>query len=113
MTPMKIIRQSPSHPMLKPLIKFLWLMESDESMMVNQRLMPVCNSDLIVNLSAAITYTRADGVVTSLAGIHLCGIRRQESRVEQRGPLRVIAYWCSISPRGAISIFENAIGKIF
>lgn len=85
--PIETTRKIPSHPILRLLIKYFWLMTSDESEDMDYWLIPVCNADLVVNLSAPITYTHADGSVTQLQGTHICGIRRRPSHVAQKGPI--------------------------
>lgn len=84
------VRRAPAHPMLKSLVRYLWLMISGENESMNHWLMPVCNADLVVNLSFPAKYTYQDGQTTLMTGAHLCGIRMQCCHVVQMGPLRVL-----------------------
>lgn len=78
------------HPMLKHLIKYFWTIKSSAQTVINHKLLPVNNMDIIVNFSAPIKYTSADNVEIVTAKSHFNGIRDEYLTINQVGTLDVI-----------------------
>ena len=88
-------RYQVKHPILKPLIKYFWLIESGQQITVNHQLLPVNNIDLIFNLSSPIKYITANQIEIIPEGFHFNGIRKQAYQINQAGNLKIlgISFW--------------------
>lgn len=84
------IRRAPLNQMLIPYVKYFWSMKAPAHVKIDQWLVPVCNGDLVINLSDPARCTEADGTVAYLKGACICGIRRHCTRIEQGGPVHVM-----------------------
>lgn len=59
-----------NHPILKKLIKYYWLIESQLPIEVNHKLLPVNNIDFILNLSSPIRYLKEEKTEIVPTGFH-------------------------------------------
>ncbi len=87
---LKTTKYKVKHPILKQFIKYYWAIESDETIMVNHKLLPVCNIDFVLNFSTPIKYTSADKKETVQKGFHFNGLRNQYCMINQTGKLNVL-----------------------
>lgn len=102
------IRRTPLNDMLSPYIKYFWSMKAPKSVVIDQWLLPVCNGDLTLNLSAPARCTDAEGAVVMLEGACICGIRRHCTRIEQEGPIHVIG--ASFKAAGLYPFITGSVG---
>lgn len=79
-----------THPELKQLIKYFWVMQGDEQTVVNHKLLPVNSIDVIISLSSPITYITSDGSKIMMRKNHLVGLRDAYLTIHQKGPIDVI-----------------------
>lgn len=86
---LRTIRYPVSHPVLKYLIKYFWVIESNSIISVSHKLLPVSNIDFIFNLSSPIKYITDKEVRTTSTGFHFNGIRDKHYIINQTGNLRV------------------------
>lgn len=90
MNPIKTVRREPSNPALAPYVKYMWSMTAPAGTHMDHWLVPVCNCDLVVNLSSPAHCTGMNGAESVLVGAKICGIRTQSTHIEQKGPIHVI-----------------------
>ena len=77
------------NPLLKPLIKYYWLLESQLPVNICHKLLPVNNIDIIINLSNQINYIKNEKVINT-GMMHFNGIQKQHSRIFQNGKISVM-----------------------
>jgi hypothetical protein len=65
-------------------------MKSDHEAIMQYKLLPVNNIDIVLNFSAPITYTTAQAKKIRVQGYHFSGIRTQSSQVCHSGTLDMI-----------------------
>jgi AraC-like DNA-binding protein len=78
------------HPVLKVLIKYIWVMHSERRVIINHKLLPVGNVDIIINCSAPIKYRSERNSEIVPERFHFSGIRNQYHIIQQAGYLEVI-----------------------
>ncbi len=86
---LQTVRYPVSHPLLKTLIKYFWVIETQSSFEVNHKLLPVSNIDFILNLSSPIKYTMDEKSDITPKGFHFNGIRNRYYKINQKGVLLV------------------------
>lgn len=86
---LRVIRYPVSHPLLRNLIKYFWVIESESIISVNHKLLPVNNIDFIFNFSSQIEYIGDEKVRTTSTRFHFNGIRDKYCIINQTGNLRV------------------------
>ena len=89
--------------MLKNLIKYFWTINNDYKTVVNHKLLPVNNIDVIINYSSPIKYTINNKVVIA-KNAHFSGIRNKHLIINQVGSLDVIGI--------SFFYFEKEIGCV-
>lgn len=87
MPELQITKYPVMHPLLKALIKYFWMMQSEQEVMIRHKLLPVGNIDIVLNCSAPITYRPAQRQEIHAQGFHLTGIRQRYALIEQCGTL--------------------------
>lgn len=87
---LQITKYPVTHPSLKALIKYFWVMRSEQEVMIRHKLLPVGNIDMVLNCSAPMTYLPAQRQAIHASGFHLTGIRQSYALIEQRGTLDLI-----------------------
>jgi AraC-like DNA-binding protein len=103
---LRIERYPVVHPMLKTLAKYFWVLESDAPVIIDKALLPVCNIDLIFNLSGPITYIMEGKPVVS-GRFHFNGILKAPCGVVQTGAIRV--FGISLTSIGAFPILKSPL----
>lgn len=96
-------------PMLKKLIKYYWVIESQSPIEINHKLLPVSNVDFILNLSSPIKYLIDEKTEIVPTGFHFNGIRDKHYFISQTGRLRVIGI--SFFSTGLFPIFKMPISE--
>lgn len=98
-TPLHVTRHAVRDPLLRRLIKYIWIMTSSERVEIDSRMLPVTNTDLVFSQGNTVAYA-ADGLQPVSAGAcHLLGIHTHSHRVHQVGTLAVLGV--SFFPAGA------------
>ncbi|GAK58194.1 transcriptional regulator, AraC family [Candidatus Vecturithrix granuli] len=87
---LQITKYPVTHPLLKTLIKYFWVMRSEQEVMIRHKLLPVGNIDIVLNCSAPMTYRPAQRREIHAQGFHLTGIRQRYALIEQRGILDLL-----------------------
>ena len=101
---MSLIRKySVKNSILKHFIKFYWLMESDLEISIDNKLLPVNNTDIIINYSEPVIYEK-DGKVTVPHRVHFNGIRNRAEIVKQKGKIKV--FGISFYPHGIYPLLK-------
>ena len=90
MPQLQITKYPVKHPSLKALIKYFWVMRSEQEVMIRHKLLPVGNIDIVLNCCAPMTYLPAQRQAIHAPGFHLTGIRQRYALIEQRGTLDLI-----------------------
>lgn len=67
-----IKRYNVENNILKHFIKFYWFMESDSEISIDNKLLPVNNTDIIINYSSPVTYEKTESPLF-LTGFILMG----------------------------------------
>ncbi len=92
------------HPMLRYLIKYYWIMKSDNPVVVNHKLLPVNNIDIIINFSSSIKYSSKNKMEIVTTKAHFNGIRDSHLIINQVGKLDVIGI--SFFPAGLYPLIK-------
>lgn len=98
-----------NHPILKKLIKYYWLIQSQSPIEVNHKLLPVSNIDFILNLSSPIRYLKDEKTEIVPTGFHFNGIRDRYFLVKQTGRLRI--FGISFFSMGLFPILKMPISE--
>lgn len=106
---LRVIRYSVSHPLLRNLIKYFWVIESESIVSVSHKLLPVNNIDFIFNLSSPIEYITDEKVRTTSTRFHFNGIRDKYYLINQTGKLRV--FGASFFPIGLFPILRIPLNE--
>ena len=86
-----IFRRYPVDDMLlKSLVKYFWVLDSQHDLIVKHDLLPVGNIDFILNFSSPISYVLDDDKEIIPRGFHFNGLRNKQYRIQQSGRLQVI-----------------------
>lgn len=106
---LRVIRYPVSHPLLRNLIKYFWVIESESIISVSHKLLPVNNIDFIFNLSSPIEYITDEKVRTTSTRFHFNGIRDKYYIINQTGNLRV--FGASFFPIGLFPILRIPLNE--
>ena len=98
-----------NHPILKNLIKYYWVIQSQSPLEIEHKLLPVCNIDFILNLSSPIKYLKDEKMELAPTGFHFNGISDRYCRINQRGILRV--FGISFFPTGLFPILKIPVSE--
>jgi len=79
---MKIAKHTINAPTLTGIAEFIWRLTSDENI-TGGRLLPVVNTDLIINLSPPIFYTSVAGERIQAPPIHIRNVKLQLQSIDQ------------------------------
>lgn len=86
---LSVTRYSVRNARLKPWVKFIWYLKTDENILLNNKLLPTDSIDIILNLSDIIEYKIENQNYTT-SNIHFNGIRDKHGFIIQRGNIRVM-----------------------
>lgn len=106
---LKTTKYPVNNPILKKLIKYYWLIESQLPIEVNHKLLPVSNIDFILNLSSPIRYLKEEKLEIVSTGFHFNGITDRYFWIKQTGILRVLGI--SFFPIGLFPILKIPISE--
>lgn len=104
---LRIKRYQAKHPILKPLIKYFWVFRSDHKIIINHKLLPVGNIDLVLNFSSPIKYTSDNKNETVPNRFHFNGIRNRYCMINQVGKMNMIGI--SFFPPGLYPFFKTPL----
>ncbi len=96
------------NPLLKPLIKYYWFLESQLPVNVCHKLLPVNNIDIIINLSNQINYIKNEKVINT-GMLHFNGIQKQYSKISQNGKISVMGI--SFFPHGIYPFLKIPVSE--
>jgi len=102
-TPLHVTRYAIRDPLLRRLIKYIWIMTSNERVEVDSRMLPVANTDLVFSKGSPATYVADGSQPVTVGGCHFLGIHTHPHRVHQVGSLEVLGV--SFLPAGAFPFF--------
>ncbi len=94
---LRTTRYQVKHAVLKPFIKYFWVMESTD-IKISHKLLPVNNIDLILNFSSPIRYITKQNKELVPAKFHFNGIKDRYCMINQEGKLNV--FGISFFPSG-------------
>ena len=83
-----IVRFSIQTPELKPWAKFLWYLETNSDVTINNKLLPTDSIDLVLNMSGPITYQVGNQKINA-PDLHFNGLHNRYGFIQQRGKLKV------------------------
>jgi hypothetical protein len=95
--------------MLKKLIKYYWVLQSQSPVEINHKLLPVSNIDFILNLSSPIRYLKDEKTELVPKGFHFNGIRDRHYLIRQEGKLRVLGI--SFFPTGLFPVLKVPVSE--
>lgn len=72
------------------MIKYFWALQSDNAAEIDHKLLPVGNTDFILNLSRPITYTTGEKSSITCKGFHFNGLHERYYNIKQTGILNVV-----------------------
>lgn len=107
MDKLHVTKIKPRHPMLNYLIKYYWIMKTDTQVVVNHKLLPVNNIDIIINFSSSIEYSSENKMKIVTKRAHFNGIRESYLTINQVGKLDVIGI--SFSPAGLYPLIKEPL----
>ena len=108
MNSINIRKYQPKNSILRNLIKYYWIINSDNEVNINNELSPSNNIDFIINLSSPINYIN-DNEIESFSRFHFSGIRNRSQIIQQTGILDIIGI--SFFPTGASSILKIPLSE--
>lgn len=108
MNRLKIERYYPKHPLLRKTIKYFWVQKSSRPLILNHKLLPVNNIDIVLNFSAPTVY-KYDGVKTTVPRFSFNGIRNQYCTLRQTGPVHSIGI--SFLPHGLYPLLKIPLSE--
>lgn len=97
---MKITKYDIHSPVLQKVAEFIWHITCDENISAD-RLLPVVNTDLIINISKPIYYTSVDGEKIKAPAQHIRNIKLQPQSIDQEA---CDVWGVSLHPYGAYSL---------
>ena len=106
---LQVIRYPVRNPVLQTLIKYFWVLESNTSVSVRHKLLPVHNIDFIFNLSSPIEYTVGGKTIPISTDFHFNGIRNKYYCVQQTGRLRVVG--AAFFPTGLFPVVKRPVSE--
>ena len=98
-----IKRYNVENNILKHFIKFYWFMESDSEISIDNKLLPVNNTDIIINYSSPVAYEK-NGKSVIPDRIHFNGIRSSTEIIRQSGKVKV--FGISFYPHGIYPLLK-------
>lgn len=90
-------------PLLRPFVKYIWIMSSDGTVFIDKRMLPVANIDLVFSRRDSTTYVTEGEAPTTVNNCHILGIHDHPHKVKQEGYLSVLGV--SFRPAGAFPFF--------
>ncbi len=107
---LRTTRYPVTNPLLKNIINYFWVLESESEVSVNHKLLPVSNVDMIFNFCPSpITYINEEGN-TETKSIHLNGIHNRFYSIIQTGKLKV--FGVSFLQAGLFPILRTPLNEI-
>ena len=104
---LKVCRYPASNPLLRSIIKYFWVIESESIASINHKLLPVNNVDLIFNLSSPIEYITDAQTSANSTRFHFNGPREKCLIIRQTGKLRV--FGASFFPTGLFPMLNTPL----
>lgn len=95
--------------LLKPFIKYFWVIDSPSDCLIDHRLLPTNNIDLILNIATPVTYIQPGGREQTVKGFHLNGLISGYRQQRQRGPIQVIGI--SFFPAGLFPFIKLPLAE--
>ena len=95
---MQIIRYPIHSPKLSTVAEFIWHLTSETAESIDNKLLPVLNTDLIINLSSPIYYRFTGDKETQAASVHIRNIKKRPQMIRQSGSINV--WGVSLYPYG-------------
>lgn len=108
MDKINIRKYQPKNSILRNLIKYFWIIRTNNEVSINYKLFPSNNIDFILNLSSPISYI-CDNKKTSFEGFHFSGIRNSHCIIQQTGILDVVGI--SFFPTGAYPFLKIPLSE--
>ncbi len=104
---LQVCRHPARNPLLKSIIKYFWVIESESIISISHKLLPVNNVDIIFNLSSPIEYITDEQNSTNSTRIHFNGPRDKCVIIRQTGKLRV--FGASFYPTGLFPMLNTPL----
>ena len=98
-----IKRYSVENSILRHFIKFYWFMESDYEISIDNKLLPVNNTDIIINYSDPVIYEKKGKSIIP-DRVHFNGIRNSTEIIKQSGKVKV--FGISFYPHGIYPLLK-------
>ena len=95
---MQIIRYPIRNPKLSTVAEFIWHFTSDAAESIDNKLLPVVNTDLIINLSNPIYYRFTGEKEVQASSVHIRYVKRRSQMIRQSGSINV--WGVSLYPYG-------------
>ena len=92
-------------PVLRQFVKHIWIMTSNGTVLVDNRMLPVTNSDLVFSQRNSTTYVTEGASPVTVKACHVLGIHDHPHKVQQFGSLSVLGV--SFRPAGAFPFFAT------
>lgn len=109
MDSINIVRFYPTFKPLKNLIKYFWVLDSHHPIILNHKILPTNNIDIIFNFKAPMTFEK-NGVTYSTPGnIYFEGLRGNHAIMKQEGLIQTIGV--SFFPSGLYPFFNIPVSE--
>ena len=100
---LSVKKYKPENYILKCFIKYYWFMESNFEISINNKLLPVNNTDIIINYSKPVIYEK-NGIYTTAQNVHFNCIKNKSEIIKQNGKLKV--FGISFYPHGIYPLLK-------
>jgi AraC-like DNA-binding protein len=104
-----IRKYQPAHALLKPLIKYFWVMQSDRDIEIRHKLLPANSIDVVLNFSMPIMYVSEGTQPVIMGDCHFTGMRTQYSLIHHPGGIETIGI--AFSPTGLYPFIKTPISE--
>lgn len=106
---MQIIRYPIRNSKLNTVAEFIWHLTSDTAESIDNKLLPVVNTDLIINLSTPIYYRFTGDTEVQAASVHIRHVKKRPQMIRQSGSINV--WGVSLYPYGVYPFLRVDMNK--
>lgn len=106
---MQITKYTINNPRLSMIAAFIWHLTSEKAIS-DSRLLPVINTDLIINLSAPITYRFIEGQDEQAPPVHIRYVKQKPQIINQAAEINV--WGVSLYPFGAYPLLRTNMSTL-
>lgn len=109
MNSINIIKFYPRFWQLKNLIKYFWVLDSNQPMILDHKILPTNNIDIIFNFKAPMTFDKHGVIYSTPGNIYFSGLTDNHTIMKQQGEIQTIGV--SFFPTGLYPFFNIPVSE--